>query len=235
MGYFIIYDNKSNLDLEIEVVKRPIIPMPTRKYKVIDIEGHDGSYYEDKEIYENITFLIEFNFVEDNLNNIRNRVRKIKRWIENAKDNKLVLSDNKGYYYNVCKAEMGEVNYGEIYEIQSFNISFTVEPYQYLSDNQELQLSTIMYNNWDVCQPIYRIVGNGICILNINGIIINCTINGQLIIDTQFDKILNSDRTLAIGKTDIKKMQNLYLKEEENTFSWSSGFTIYIIPNWRSL
>ena len=235
MGYSITYNNKSNDELDIEVIKRPVIPIAIRRFKTIEIEGHDGNYYIDEETYEDITFSIEFNFVEDNVNNIRNRVRKIKRWIENAKDNKLRLSDNKGYYYRVCKAEISEFTYGDIYEIQSFSVNFTVEPYQYISDNEELTLSTTMYNNWDICQPTYRIVGNGNCILNVNGNIVNCTVNGQLTIDTAHDKILNSDKTLAIGKTDIKKMQNLYLQEEENTFSWTSGFTIYIIPNWRSL
>lgn len=235
MGYNIIYNNKSNLDIGAEVVKRPIIPTPTRRFKEKEIEGHDGKYYIDQETYEDITFPIEFNFVEDNVNNIRNRVRKIKKWIENVDDNKLKSSDDKGYYYRVCKAEISEFTYGEVYEIQRFTISFTVQPYQFIADNEELTLSTTMYNNWDICQPVYRIVGTGNCVLNINGNIVNCTVTGQLTIDTQFDKILNSDKTLAVGKTDIKKMQSLYLREEENIFSWTSGFTVYIIPNWRTI
>lgn len=235
MGYSIVYNNKSNLEVGVEVVKRPTIPIPERRYTEIEIEGHDGKYYVDEETYDDITIAIEFNFVEENLNNIKRRVRKIKQWIENVQDNKLVLSDDKGYYYKVCKAVMSEVDYQDVYEIQNITITFTVEPYQYIADNQELTLSTIMYNNWDICQPTYRIVGDGNCTFNVNGNIVNCTISSQLTIDTRYDKILEADGTLAIGKTDITKMQDLYLQEEENNFSWSNGFTIYITPNWRTL
>lgn len=235
MSYYIICNNISNLDIGVDIVKRPIIPIPTRRYKEIEIEGHDGKYYKDEETYDDITFPIEFNFAENDLNNIRRKVKKIIKWLKNIKDNKLILSDNKQYYYKVCKVDIDSISYEEIYEIQKFTVNFTVDPYQYVIENEELILSTEMLNNWDVSKPIYRITGTGNCIFNVNGHVVNCTVNNTLIIDTQHDKILNADKTLAIGKTDIKKMQDLYLQEEENIFSWTNGFTIYITPNWRTI
>ena len=184
MAYFVVYNNMSNLDLEIEVVKRPLIPMPVRRYKTITIKGHDGNYYSDEETYEDMTFPIQFNFLEEDLDNIRRKVRRIRAWIENASDNKLILSDNNGYYYKVCKAEIGEINYENIYEIQSFLINFTVEPYQYILNNEEFILTKEIYNNWDICKPLYGIKGNGACTFTINGININCNVNQELIIDT---------------------------------------------------
>lgn len=236
MGYDVIYNNKSNDELDIEVIKRPIIPVPNRKFREIPIDGHDGNYYIDEETYSDITFPIEFNFVENDLDNIRPRVRNIKKWIEDIQDDKLILSDDPSVFYKVCKAELSEITYQDLYEIQNFNINFTVRAYQYLLHGQkEMTLQSVLFNHWNKSKPIYRIVGNGNCTLNINGTIVNCTVNGQLTINTEFDKILNSDNTIAIGKTNIKKMQDLYLQKDKNTFSWTNGFTIYITPNWRTI
>ena len=227
------FNNKYNTDLNFKIIKRPSIPSAIRNYTEIEIKGHDGKLYKE-ENYNDIEFTVECNFVSKSANTWQEEYRKIKRWINNIKENKLNFNDDKGYYYKVCKVNLDSLE--RIYKrLGKFNIKFTVEPYQYISDNEELTLSTTMYNNWDICQPTYRIVGTGNCIFSINSNIVNCTVNGQLTIDTKFDKILNSDGSLAIGKTDIKKMQSLYLKEEENIFSWSSGFIIYITPNWRTI
>ncbi len=236
MGYYIIYNNKSNEELDIEVVKRPIIPVPIRRFKEIPIEGHDGNYYIDEETYDDITFPIEFNFVENDLDNIRSKVRNIKNWIEDMKDNKLILSDDPSVFYKVCKAELSEITYQNLYEIQNFNINFTVRAYQYLLHGQkEITLQNVLFNHWDISKSVFRIVGNGNCVLNINDIVVNCNVTGQLTINTEFDKILNSSNTLAIGVTDIKKMQDLYLQKGKNIFSWTSGFTVYVTPNWRTI
>ena len=231
---FKMYFNlKYNTDLNFSIVKRPPIPSAIRSYTEKEIKGHDGKLYKE-ENYSDIEFTVECNFISKNANTWQEEYRKIKRWISNIKDDKLSFSDDKGYYYKVCKGNLDSLE--RIYKrLGKFNVRFTVEPYQYINDNEELTLSTTMYNNWDICQPVYRIIGNGNCVLNINGHIINCIVNGQLTINTQFDKILNADGSLAIGKTNIKKMQDLYLQEEENAFSWSNGFTISIIPNWRTI
>lgn len=236
MGYYIIFNKISNEELDIEVTKRPFIPIPHRRFKEIDIKGHDGKYYVDEETYDDIVIPVEFNFIENDLDNIRSRVRNIKSWIENIKDDKLVLSDDPVGFYKVCKAELSNITYENLYEIQNFTVNFTCKPHQYLASGQkEIKLQNVLFNNWDKCKPIYRIVGSGACVFNINNTIVNCNINGEIIIDTEFDKILNSDRTLAIGKTDIKKMQDLHLQKKINTFTWSNGFTIYITPKWRTI
>ncbi|MFT8349465.1 distal tail protein Dit [Clostridium saccharoperbutylacetonicum] len=236
MAYNIIFNNKSNEELDIQVTKRPFIPVPTRRFKEIEIKGHDGKYYLDEETYDDIIIPTDFSFIENDLDNIRSRVRNIKYWIENVKNNRLILSDDPDVFYKVCKAELGNVTYENLYEIQNFTVNFTCKSYQYLITGQkEIQLQNVLFNHWDKCTPTYRIVGNGICAFSINNTIVNCTVNGELLIDTEFDKILNSDRTLAIGKTDIKRMQDLYLQEKRNTFNWTSGFTIYITPKWRTI
>lgn len=231
-----MYNNKSNEDLDIEVVKRPTIPFPTRNFKEISIDGHDGKYYIDEETYDDMTISIEFNFTENDLDNIKPRVRNIKNWIENMQDNKLILSDDPSTFYEVCKAELSEVTYQDLYEIQNFTINFTVRAYQYLlNGKKEIKINGVLFNHWNMCKPIYHITGNGSCNLSVNGITVICNVNNTLIIDTEFDKVLNSCGTLAIGVTNIKAMQDLYLKNGKNNITVSNGFDLYIKPNYRTI
>lgn len=233
MVYKMYFNLKYNIDLNFSIIKRPSIPSSEISYTEVQIKGRDGKLYKEDNL-QDIELTIECNFISKNADAWQEQYRKIKRWVNNIKDNKLSFSDDKGYYYKVCKANIDSLS--RIYKrLGKFNIKFTVEPYQYIVNNQETLLVGTMYNNWDVCQPIYRIVGNGTCALNVNGNIVNCIVTGQLTIDTQFDKIIEADGSYAIEKTDIKRMQELYLQEEENNFSWSNGFTVYIIPNWRTI
>ncbi|NFG42080.1 phage tail protein [Clostridium botulinum] len=236
MSYNIYFNNKSNEDLGIEVIKRPFIPIPKRKIKIIDIEGHDGNYYVDEEAYEDIVITIEFNFVENDLYNIRIRVRQIKKWLDNINNDKLILSDDPEYFFKVCKIESDDFNYENLYKIQQFNVNFICKPHQCLLKGQkEIKVNGVLFNHWDICKPTYRIVGNGNCVLNVNGTIVNCNVSNELIINTEFDKILNADNTLAVEKTDIKAMQDLYLIEGKNNITITNGFKLCIKPNYRTI
>ncbi len=87
MSYDIVFNGNKQSDLDLEIIKRPFIPIPKKKIKTIDIEDVDGSYYIDNGIYEDIVIQIEFNFIENNLDFIRQRIRNVTFWLENIKDN----------------------------------------------------------------------------------------------------------------------------------------------------
>ncbi|MCS6103570.1 phage tail protein [Clostridium botulinum] len=235
MSYDIIFNNMKQSDLDLEIIKRPFIPIPKRKIKTIDISDADGSYYMENETYEDIEISIEFNFIENNLDFIRQKIRNITFWLNNINDNKLRLMNDFEYYYNVKNVEMSEYTYDEIYEIQKFTVSFTCEPWQYLYSNQERLLNKIEFNGLYLSKPSYRIIGDGKCDFTVNGTKITCNVNKELIIDTEHDKILEADKTFAIGKTNIKAMQDLYLQHGKNIISWSEGFKIFYIPNYRAI
>ncbi|NFE93717.1 distal tail protein Dit [Clostridium botulinum] len=236
MSYSIIFNKICNLDLDIDIIKRPIIPFPTKRISPKEVPGKDGCYYVDEGTYEDMIIPIEFNFIENDLDNIKPKVRNIKKWIDNIDDEKLILSDDPDMFYKVCKVELSNIEYEDLYEIQKFTVSFTVNPYQYtLKGQKQIELKNILFNHYDTSKPIYIVVGNGNCTFKINDAVINCKVNNKLIINTEFDKILESDGSFAIGKTNIKYMQNLYITHGKNTFSWSSGFKVYIITNLRTI
>ena len=57
-------------------------------------------------------------------------------------------------------------------KIGRFNVTFICEPYVYI-DEEEMELNTLLYNDYLVSKPIYRIVGEGYLTFNINNKIIN--------------------------------------------------------------
>nr|DAV95486.1 MAG TPA: distal tail protein [Caudoviricetes sp.] len=238
MKFSFQFGDWTNEDFDIEVIKRPTIPLPIKKYKEIEVEGSNGNYYIDTEAYENIEFFIDCNFIECDLDYTREQFRSIQNWLNESieEDNRLILSDDFEYFYKVKKVEISNISYENVYEIQSFQINFTVEGLKYWINTREVQLNSTYRNRGIITKPIYRITGTGNCNFVINGITVNCTnITNGLIIDVKNNKILNADGTRAIGKTNIKNMKLLYLKKGINNFSWSNGFNVYIKPNIKVL
>lgn len=238
MKFSFKFGDWTNEDFDIEIKKRPVIPLPTKKYKEIEVKGADGKYYIDTESYEDIEFSIECNFIECDLDEVRNRIREVQNWLDEAivENNKLTLNDDYEYFFKVKKAELSNVNYENVYEVQGFEINFTAEGLKYWNNTKEIQINNTYRNRGVVSKPIYRIAGNGNCNLTINSVTVNCTnIVNELIIDTNLNKILNLDGSRAIGKTNIKDMRKLWLKKGINNFSWSNGFDLYAKPNIRVL
>lgn len=226
----------NNEDYGFEIIKRPLIEFATKRYKEIEIEGHDGKYYIDANSVDDVIFDVECNFVEENLNECRERIREIDRWLKYSleESNKLILNNDDEYYYKVIKYTIKDISYDEnFYEINKFSIEFAVEGYKYRTSNKQVKIDGSYRNPCDLSKPVYTIIGNGNCLLNINGTIINCNVTNKLIIDTEHDKILEANGTYAIGKTNIRHMQDLYLKHNRNNFSISNSFELYMTPNLR--
>lgn len=234
--FYIQVNGFDNEDYGFEIIKRPKIDFPIRRYSETEIKGHDGMYYVDENTVDDITFTLECNFIEEQLNEYRDRLREVDRWLRYTleENNKLILNNDDEYYYKVIKYNINSVDYEDgFYEINKFNIEFTVEGYKYKTSNKKIKVNNFYRNPCDLSKPKYFLIGNGKCSLNVNGNVVNCNVNGQLIIDTEHDKILNSDGSYAIGKTDIKHMQDLYLKHNKNNITISDKFELYMIPNLR--
>ena len=231
--YKMYFNKKSNEDLNFSIIKRPSIGMAERNYTGIDIKGHDGKLYKSENLND-LEITIECNFINVNITEWHEQYRIIRSWLNNVKDNKLQLEDNAEWYYVVKKIQLD--SFDRIYKVYGkFNLKFTVAPYMYYKNNNEIKLPNMINNAYDIAQPVYRIVGNGNCTLNINGNPIDCNVNGQMTIDIAHDKILEADNTYSIGKTNIGDMSLLYLQNGINTFSYTSGFTVYITRNFRSI
>lgn len=227
--YFIVFNDTTNLDINLQVETRPSKPSPIMEYEEVKVPGGKILYIEKG--YGDIEIPISFNFVSEKPEKWDKDFRKIKRWLLSKGNNKLKFSDDLEVFYKVNKVTI-DTPERLIRRAGKFMAIFTCEPYVYL-DEEERELGTLLYNNYLLSKPIYRIVGEGYLTLNINNKVVKANVGQELIIDT--DKGLCYRDGIVNNVALQGKYEDMYLLEGENTFSWEGNFKIYILPNWRCL
>ena len=227
--YFILYNDITNLDVNLLVTKRPSKPSPEMEYEEVKVPGGKTLYREKG--YKDIEISVSFNFLSKKTSNWDKDYRKIKKWLLSKVNNKLKFSDDLEVYYKVNKVTI-DTPERLIKKIGKLNVTFTCEPYVYI-DEKEIELKTLLYNPYLISRPIYRIVGEGYLTLTINNKVIKANVGQELIIDT--DKGLCYREGIINNVALDGKYKDMYLVEGENIFSWTQGFKIYITNNWRLL
>lgn len=225
--YFVIYNDKTNLDVNLLVATRPSKPSPEMEYEEVKVPGGKTLYREKG--YKDIPIPVSFNFMSKYTWDKDFRI--IKKWLLSKINNKLKFSDDLEVYYKVNKVSI-DTPERVMKKIGRFNVIFTCEPYVYI-DEEEIELSTLLYNDYLISKPIYRIVGEGYLTLNINNKVIKANVGQELIIDTE--KGLCYREGIVNNVALEGKYEDMYLLEGENTLSWTDGFKVYVTPNWRCL
>lgn len=231
--YYIVFNGQTNIDTGVLIKTRPSKPSPTMKYEEIEAPGRDGLLYKEKG-YGDIDISISFNFVSKTPEKWDKDFRKVKKWLLGNEDKNLKFSDDLEVFYKVNKVTI-ETPERVMKRLGRFTVTFTCEPYVYLEDGKdEINLTNNIYNYNETSKPIYLIYGEGYLNLNVNGKVINVNVGQKIIIDTNLGLCFREDG--SINNVALKGMyKDLYLKEGENTFSWTGSFQIKIIPNWRCL
>lgn len=228
--YYLTANNKTSKELKFSIIKRPSIPCPKKKYNKSTEDGVDGDYYEDTGFLEDIEITVSCNFVSNNFNH---DWRRIKRWINNIQDYTLKFSDDKDYFY---KFKTVEINEDEriIKRIGKFTLKFVCDPYSYLEEGlDEFELPEYLENDYCISKPVFKVEGNGICTFIINGNITQFKVDEYLYIDSNGFIYKEIGKYLFTNALILNDFSDLFLIEGENTFSWSNGFTISMIPNYR--
>lgn len=225
--YYILYNDNTNIDVNLSITDRPSKPAPEMEYETVKVPGGKTLYrekgYKDIEIPVSFNFMSKYTWDKD--------FRIIKKWLLFKINNKLKFSDDLEVYYKVNKVTI-DTPERVMKKIGRFNVTFTCEPYVYI-DEEEMELSEIIYNDYLISKPIYRIVGEGYLTLNINNKIIKANVGQELIIDTE--KGLCYREGIVNNVALEGKYEDMYLLEGENTLSWTDGFKVYVTPNWRCL
>ena len=231
-GFYCHFNDLKNTDLDVVITKRPNIPSPYYEYEEVPIEGR-GTLYR-KKYLKDINIEVEFAFLVDDPNEWNKRLRKVKKWVNKINDNKLRFSDDLDFFYYVNKATIKDSE-REIRRVGRFTVVFTCEPYMYLEDGLEsITLKNELYNEFEETRPIYKISGEGLFFMSVNGKTIKANVGQNLTIDTKLGLCFRADgeiNNIALNG----KYSDMYLLEGENTFSFSDGFNVEIIPNWRCL
>lgn len=227
--YFIVYNDKTNLDVNLLVATRPSKPSPIMEYEEVKVPGGKTLYREKG--YRDIEIPISFNFVSKKPETWNKEFSNMKNWLLRKVNNKLKFSDDLEVFYKVNKVTI-DTPERIMKKIGKFNVTFTCEPNVYI-DEAERELGTQLYNNYLISKPIYRIVGEGYLTLTINNKVIKVNVGQELIIDT--DKGLCYREGIVNNVALEGRYKDMYLQEGNNTFNWNSGFKIYILTNWRCL
>lgn len=228
--YYDIYlDNISCFGISLYPTKRPDIPAPQEKIKEYEVLGIDGKLYKKTGFYEDMEIPIEFNYwpKKESWFSAYARYKKIL-----LSCRKLRLNENDDYYFRIKKVTIG-VNKRVSKNIGKFSVTFTVDPYYYLMQGlKKYPYSSVTYNQYDSCRPIYIIEGEGTAVLNVNGNECICNVGQNLFINTELMIAYKEDKTNQNTAVSCD-YDDLCLVPGANTIEITSGFTLNVIPNWR--
>lgn len=231
--YNFIYNNKSSLEFSAFVVNRPNIPTANENIKEYSVAGRNGTLTVREGTFPDITISIDMVYTSD-ADQFAETFRSLKAWLFAKEDNRLFFSDDAGFFYVVKNVTVSENERTKRY-IGNFTVNFICEAHQYAVEGYEFMSMAAAKNNpYDLCHPIYKIVGEGVCTLNVNGKSFRVNVGQNAIIDT--DKMITYredgvlQNTIASGD-----YEDLYLMHGDNTITATSGFTVTVKPRWGKL
>lgn len=233
---FIQFNGKNSYDdFGMKILDKVIVPFPKKKKEKSNFPGADGELYIDLGGYEDIVIPISFEILDKE--QIRNKYRLIKRWLDSIEDNHLSLFDDMDYFYKVKDIQLPN-NFETMFSIYGVaNINFICDPYSYLKEsNIEIELPQLIYNDTGYkALPIYRIKGEGLITLMVNSKEIVINVGQEIIIDVDKQLIFREGNIENVRKNG--RWEDLELNIGENTFSYFGGSVdeITIIPNLRTI
>lgn len=225
------YAETRGSSIKIYARERPAIPAAKKRREEITIPGRDGVLYKSDGSYEPTGIEIPFNYIgrEEDWSK---RWREAQRWLgkENAR---LRLSDDDGYFFWISYVDLSE-NERTSGRIGNFTATFvTRDGLHYLDSGlREYVEKEIRWNPYEISHPVYKIYGEGMCTIEVNGKQMKANVGQNLTIDTE--RMLAYREGGVIRNTDVTgEYENLYLPEGEVEINVSYGFDIRITPNWR--
>lgn len=229
--FWFMAESKTSSVMGLRFLTYPVFQYGTEKIEEIEIPGRAGCLTKRTGIYSDTIIENELEFATQNI--ALNELKRLEteRWIKSIK--KVTYSDMKNYYFRVKKVEVEfKRKYGFWGNVK---VVFTCDPGLYTVNGlEELLLKTgeKLKNPHGTSAPIYKILGEGMCTLTVNGKSVTANIGQNLTINTERMLCYRTDGTMQNAAM-TGKYENLYLKEGENTISFSSGFQVFVVPNWR--
>lgn len=229
--YNILYKGVNCSRFGIIPARRPSVPAPEIRVTETEIPGRDGVLVETDGCYGTITIPVEFNYLVPS-EKWMDAYRKAKRWLTGS--GWLVLEDDQDYMYKVLYVKITDTERTSR-RLGNFTAEFTCNPYAYLvSGQQEHSVTDVLYNPYMLSHPVYKITGEGVCTLTVNGNTMSANVGQNITIDTELMIAYREDGTMQ--NTEVTgDYEKLYLQEGENTITVTSGFEITVQPNWREL
>lgn len=232
--YSINFNNQNSYtDIGLFIESKPNPPIAEKNINIIDVDGMNGDLIEDIDTYKSIEIAIKFILIEPLKFN--ETVRKIKAWLQNIDDNKLVLLDDTNYFYNVEYVKFDANITRELDILGSFTATFVCKPFSYsfsgLNSITVANNSTIINEGTYKSITVINITGSGTIQLYINNreLIIN-NLSSNITINSVLQESYDSNYANLNGSIDGDYP---YLDVGKNTIIWTGNITkLTIQPNW---
>ncbi|EGT4136672.1 phage tail protein [Clostridium perfringens] len=218
-------------DIGVSIVRRSPAVLANKNINIINRNGGDGDLYEDLGGRKDIIIPVECNFVSDNPKDV---FRRVKHWLNNIEDNKLIFTDDPRWFYKVVNIEIGtmEVKFKRKGE---FIINFTCRGWQYSLDGDEfieIENNTMLYNEYDLAKPLIYVEGNGEIAITINNNKFKVMVKDYLYIDSELE-IAYREKTDCLN---IDDGDYPLLEYGENNISFTGNVNkVEIKPRWREV
>ncbi|NGT56557.1 phage tail protein [Clostridium perfringens] len=218
-------------DIGVSIVRRSPAILANKNINVINRVGADGDLYEDLGGRKDIIIPVECNFISDNPKDV---FRRVKHWLNNIEDNKLIFTDDPGWFYKVVNVEIGQMEV-KFKRKGEFTINFTCRGWQYSLDGDEfleIENNTMLYNEYDLAKPLLYLEGNGEIAITINNNKFKVMVKDYLYIDSELE-IAYREKTDCLN---IDDGDYPVLEYGENNISFNGNVNkVEIKPRWREV
>ena len=221
----LIFNNICSEELGIIVVEGPPEVLAQEEYEEIIIEGRNGTLIENKGTFPNVekSFILTTIDLDQDIDLM---IEKIKIWLFNIKDNKLLYAiPNR---YNIVKKVVIEEDIKTTFEeYGDFKIKFLCEPFYYNLLEKDITITekgTKFYNKGDFnSNPKIVIYGTGDLQLTINDTTVQINnVDERVLLDSKLFLCLDKDN----NNKSIDMIGNFpTLDIGENTITWVGNIT----------
>lgn len=213
------------------VKERPAPPAPEPDHDAIKLPGRDGALYRRKDTVPDIPVTFTFGF-KAKKDLWMEQYRIVKDWLYDGICSRLVLSDDPEYFYQVKNFKIKSTD-RFIRTMGQISVEFICSGYQYLLEGTtEMDIDRVLYNRYYLSHPVYKITGEGVCTLTVNGKTMVANVGQNLTIDTERKLSYRLDNTI-MNTSVTGNYDDLYLLKGKNSITITNGFELKIIPNWR--
>lgn len=230
--YDISFNGLNGRKKGVAIETRPAIPVPKKRISYVEIAGRNGSLTVTDNTYEDIELKFQMNFIRSP-KWWHETAREVRNWLSGS--GILRLENLYGWHYRVKNIDLSDME--NINKMGGkFTAQFTCEPFQYKDGGDTfLPMGEVLINPYYECEPCYLISGSGSCTLTVNGNQFKANVTGgSIYIDTERKLTYNGNKENRRNATE-GDYEDLFLKNGINSITISSGFTLTVKPNWRSI
>ena len=203
----------------------PVISPGKKRYDTYSVPGMQGALISESNGRENATIQCTFAVLSNRLHEV---CRELGKWFDSG--GTLKFSDSADAFYEVLMTDIGNME-RELFRYGRYTVTFTVFPYEFMEDGQEVVEGKAVYNPYQLCMPLYEIEGEGSCTLKVNGNIMTANVGQNLVIDSRLMIAYRNDgikqSTMVCGE-----YEGLWMSAGENIIEVTNGFKLRVKPRW---